>query len=71
MSIKFDILWNIMKNPHKDFTSLITEFTKILQKNDVQSFIDILLSHGIYADFTEGNKKYDKDLEAFIDKNND
>jgi hypothetical protein len=69
--VAFPDLWDVMKNRHKDFTSLVTGLGSILSAGQVAAANDVLIAHGIFIDTTEGNRRYDKDVEAFIDTNND
>jgi len=76
--MEFSDLWDIMKHRHRDFTSFISSLGEALENMPDVDIAEegkalgwVLVNHGIFVDTTEGNRRYDKDTEAFIDKNDD
>ncbi|MBN2602654.1 MAG: hypothetical protein JXA91_00800 [Candidatus Thermoplasmatota archaeon] len=59
IDLTFDELWQILRNPHDDFTELATSLLANFssKKSDIEG---ILIKHGCFADNNTGNKIFDK-----------
>lgn len=67
----FSDLWDVMKNRHRDFTAFVSGLWTVLTLEQRFNVYGIFEAHGVFIDTTEGNKRYDRDVEAFIDENSD
>ncbi|MBU4201945.1 MAG: carboxypeptidase-like regulatory domain-containing protein [Candidatus Altiarchaeota archaeon] len=60
-------VWDIIRDYHKDFTSVYKAFLKEFPKEKKQ-IDEIFVRHGFFADMNPGNKKFDKAFEATYKK---